>query len=114
ELYLHSRLWEMLNSAWGWDVAQTYRVVSCLAGGVAVYLGLGLIRRFPAPRWPFVVLGLFAGGWVLIFFGDVENYTLTNVVVLAYLGAALRFLDEERHITEKDGRLWPVGVILGV
>lgn len=108
ELYLHSRLWEMTNSAWGWDVAHTYRVVSCLAGGVAVYLALGLIRRFPATRWPFVVLGLFAGGWVLIFFGDVENYTLTNVVVLAYLGAALRFLDE------KDARLWPVGVILGL
>lgn len=114
ELYLHSRLWEMLNSAWGWDVAHTYRVVSCLAGGVAVYLALGLIRRFPPTRWPFVVLGLFAGGWVLIFFGDVENYTLTNVVVLAYLTAALRFLDENRDPDPKGGRLWPVGLILGV
>jgi len=135
ELYLHSRLWDLMNSAWGWDVAHTYRVVSCLGGGVAVYLALGLIRRFPATRWPFVVLGLFAGGWVLIFFGDVENYTLTNVVVLAYLGAALRFLDEgrsvggepdrrdgpgdgfldgRRHPGAKDARLWPVGVILGV
>jgi hypothetical protein len=107
ELYLHSRLWAVVHPVWGWDVATTYRVVSCVAGGVAVFVGLGLARRFPPTRGPLVVAGLFAGGWVLVFFGDVENYTLTNVVVLGYLVAALRFLDDEQS------PLWPVGVLLG-
>ena len=108
ELYLHSRLWIILHAAWGWDVAQTYRATSCLAGGVAVFLVLGLSRRFLPSRWPLVVAGLFAGGWVLVFFGDVENYTLTNVAVLTYLTMALRYLDDEH------ARLWPAGFLLGI
>jgi hypothetical protein len=106
ELYLHSRLWAVLNAAWGWDVAQTYRATSCLAGGAAALLALGLARRYPPARRLLVVTGLFAGGWVLVFFGDVENYTVTNVLVLGYLAAALRFLDTER------ARLWPVAALL--
>ena len=46
------------------------------------------------------------GGWVLVFFGDVENYTWANVVVLVYLASALRFLDDER------ARLWPAAAAL--
>jgi hypothetical protein len=55
ELYLHLQLWTLAHAAWGWDVAHTYRAVSCLAGGAAVYLGLGLLHRFPPSRWPLVV-----------------------------------------------------------
>lgn len=102
ELYLHSRLWAVAHAWWGWDVAQTYRLTSCLAGGAAALLAVGLARRFPPVRRPLVVAGLFAGGWVLVFFGDVENYTLTNLVALGYLAAGLRFLDRDR------ARLWPV------
>jgi hypothetical protein len=59
ELFLHSRLWAGLHALWGWDVAQTYRLVSCLAGGVAVLVALRLAHRFDQPL---VVLGLLAGG----------------------------------------------------
>ncbi|MCE0763110.1 hypothetical protein LWC35_09340 [Pseudonocardia kujensis] len=106
ELYLHSRLWAGLHAMWGWDVAQTYRLVSCLSGGAAVLLALRIARRFDQPL---LVLGLLAGGaWVMVFFGDVENYTLTAVVALAYLAGALRFLDDE------DGSVWPLGLLLGL
>jgi hypothetical protein len=108
ELYGHFQLWRLTHWAWGWDVAQTYRATSCLAGGVAVLLALGLYRRFAPTRWPLVVAGLFAGGWVLVFFGDVENYSVTNLLVTAYLVAALGFLARD------DARLWPVGCLLGV
>jgi hypothetical protein len=81
ELYVHSRLWDFTHTTWGWSVAQTYRAASCLAGGVVVYLALEFVRRFEVPRRPLVLVGFFAGGWVLIFFGDVENYTLVNAWV---------------------------------
>ncbi|MCE3553488.1 hypothetical protein LWC33_18760 [Pseudonocardia sp. RS11V-5] len=106
ELFLHSRLWAGLHALWGWDVAQTYRLVSCLAGGAAVLIALRIARRFDQPL---LVLGLLAGGgWVMVFFGDVENYTLTAVVALGYLAGALRFLDDE------DASLWPLGLLLGL
>ena len=106
ELYLHSRLWAGLHALWGWDVAQTYRLVSCLAGGVALLLAFRIARRFEDPL---LVLGLLAGGgWVLVFFGDVENYTLVAVVALGYLAGALRVLDEP------DAPVWPLGLLLGL
>ncbi|MEU7811071.1 hypothetical protein [Pseudonocardia sp. NPDC049154] len=106
ELFLHSRLWAGLHELWSWDVAQTYRLVSCLAGGVAVLIALRIARRFDQPLQ---ALGLLAaGGWVMVFFGDVENYTLTAVVALGYLAAALRFLDDE------EAPLWPLGLLLGL
>jgi hypothetical protein len=108
ELYVHWRLWNVLHGLWGWDVAQTYRLVSALAGGAAVLIVLGFVRRFPASRRFALVAGLFAGGWVLVFFGDVEDYSVTNALVLGYLVAALRFLDDD------EAALWPVGVLLGV
>ncbi|WP_433503783.1 hypothetical protein ACQP04_29435 [Pseudonocardia halophobica] len=106
ELFLHSRLWAGLHELWGWDAAQTYRLVSCLAGGMAVLIALRIARRF---EQPLLVLGLLAGGgWVMVFFGDVENYTLTAVVALGYLAGALRFLDDE------EAPLWPLGLLLGL
>ena len=44
----------------------------------------------------------------MVFFGDVENYTLTAVVALGYLAGALRFLDDE------GASLWPLGLLLGL
>jgi len=106
ELYLHSRLWAVMHATLGWDVAQTYRAASCVGGGVAAFVALGLVLRLPPARRLLAAAGLLAGGWVLVFFGDVENYTWANVVVLVYLASALRFLDDEC------ARLWPAAAAL--
>lgn len=108
ELYFHGRLWTSVTVHWGWDVTETYRVTSCLAGGAAVFMILGLARLLPPTRWPLVIAGMLTGGWILLFFGDVENYTLVNLAVLAYLIAALRFLEDDRR------PLWPAGALLGL
>ena len=47
ELYLHSRLWAVMHATLGWDVAQTYRAASCIGGGVAAFVALGLVLRLP-------------------------------------------------------------------
>jgi hypothetical protein len=102
ELYLHSRLWVVAHAVAGWDVHLTYQVASCVAGGVVAFVALGLGRdRSPARRL-LLTGGLVAGGWVLVFFGDVENYSWAGVLAFCYLLAALRYLDDE------DARLWPV------
>lgn len=108
EFYLHSRLWWAADHLWGWDVAHTYQVVSCLVGGLAVYLALGLATRFPVGRRLLLATGLLSGAWVGVFFGDAENYTCTNLIALAYFALAYRFVREPAR------PLWPVAAVLGI
>lgn len=51
EFYLHSRFWLYSNRAFGWSVEQSYQVLSCLAGGVFVFLLLTYCARL-LPRNP--------------------------------------------------------------
>ena len=95
ELFLHSRLWYYTHQWWGWSVVHAYQVASCTAGAVFIYALIRLARRVaqPAP-WLFVA-GVLAGGYMQLFFGDVENYTITAAIVALYLLAACRFLEGE-------------------
>jgi hypothetical protein len=82
-------------------------VLSCAAGAAFVYAVLRLSRRL-APEVPWlVVLGLLGGGYIQLFFGDIENYTLTAALVTFYLLTALRFLEGEVG-------LWVPTVLLAV
>lgn len=98
ELYLHSRFWFYTNQYLGWDVAFSYQVLSSLAGGVFVVLLLLFSRR----AFPENPLGLFlitvSGGYMQLFFGDVENYTLTAVLVLAYLFSSFLYITGRQNI----------------
>lgn len=98
ELYLHSRLWAWTHAVFGWDVATTYRLASSLAGGVFVFLLLTYAGRV-APRIPLLaVLCCAAGAYMQLFFGDVENYTLTAVWLMGYYLAAARFIERKAGV----------------
>jgi len=95
EFLVHSRVWDYTHRWWGWSVEYSYQVISSLAGAVFVLLAVRLAGRL-APSAPGLFLfGLFSGAYMQLFFGDVENYTLTAVVVTAYLLVAVRFLRGE-------------------
>jgi hypothetical protein len=95
ELFLHSRVWHYTHEWWGWSVVVAYQVVSCTAGALFIYALVRLARRLaPAAPWLFVA-GVLAGGYMQLFFGDVENYTVTAAIVAFYTLAALRFLAGE-------------------
>ena len=95
EFLVHSRLWVYANRWWGWSIEQTYQAASCAGGAVFVYLLFRLARRL-APNAPALfLLGVLGGGYMQLFFGDVENYTLTAVVVTGYLLASHRHLAGE-------------------
>lgn len=93
ELYLHSVLYRQMNKRAGWSVVDCYRVTSALAGGVYLLLLFSVIERIVAPgsRTLFLALVL-GGGYIQLFFGDVENYALVTVAILAFLLAAYDFL----------------------
>src|SRR5262249_22718181 len=95
ELFLHSRFWYYTHRSLGWSVVFSYQVISCAAGALFVYVIFRLARRLaPLTPWLFVA-GVFAGGYMQLFFGDVENYTVTAVLVTLYVLAACRFLSGE-------------------
>jgi hypothetical protein len=92
ELYIHSKFWLWTTMRYGWSVIQSYQFLSAIAGGVFVFL---LIRTcaLVLPGNPLVLfLGIASGGFMQLFFGDVENYTMTAALILLYLLLALLHL----------------------
>jgi len=101
ELALHSRAWYYTHQWWGWDVERTYLWFSCAAGAAFIILLDGFARRQPPAARPIVVAGVLSGGYMQLFFGDVENYTITAALVMLYVVAAVRFLNREIRL------VWP-------
>ena len=95
ELFLHSRVWFYTERWWGWSVVFSYQVVSCVAGAVFVYALVRVARRLAPERTWLFLTGVVSGGYMQLFFGDVENYTITAVLILLYVTAACRFLAGE-------------------
>jgi len=98
ELFLHSRVWYYTHRWWGWSVVYSYQVVSCVAGCIFLYVLVRAARRLAPERTWLFLGGVLSGGYMQLFFGDVENYTITAVLVLVYVVAACRFLAGERPL----------------
>jgi hypothetical protein len=98
ELFVHSRFWSYTHDWWGWSVVFSYQVMSCVAGSLFVY---GLVRLAPrlAPirTWLFAA-GAMSGVYMQLFFGDVENYTITAALVVFYVIAAVDFLNRRMRL----------------
>lgn len=95
ELFLHSKFWHYTHEWWGWSVVFSYQVVSCIAGSLFIYALMRLAPRLAPTRAWLVLAGAFSGGYMQLFFGDVENYTMTAALVACYVLAACRFLAGE-------------------
>ncbi len=107
ELYLHSRIWFYANLLWGWSVPFVYQLLSSLAGGVFVYLLLGYARLLSVEHSASFFWLCLSGGYVQLFFGEIENYTFTAVCILAYCFLAARYV---RH----EVSLWQPSLMLAV
>ncbi|HEX5214278.1 MAG TPA: PA14 domain-containing protein [Vicinamibacterales bacterium] len=92
EGFLHAWFWHFMHGAFGWSVRLSYQVLSSAAGGVFLAV-LWLYGRRLVPQRPLVFCVLMlAGGYMQLFFGEVENYTLTAVLIVGYLLASASFL----------------------
>ena len=101
EFAVHSAAWHLAGTRWGWSVATTYQVISSAAGGVFVVLLAHYARLIDPARAGVLLVLTLAGGYVQLFFGDVENYTLTAVAILAFFVAGERFLQHRTSV------VWP-------
>lgn len=93
ELYVHSKFWRYANDQFGWSVTVSYQVLSCAAGAVFVYLLLTWCRRVVPRHWLLAFLACVSGGYMQLFFGDVENYTLMTTLVMGYFLASVGAID---------------------
>jgi len=107
ELFVHSRFWHYAHSWWGWSVVFSYAVLSCVAGSLFVYGLMRLAPRLAPERTWLFLLGALSGAYMQLFFGDVENYTITAAIVVLYVLAACRFLTRESP-------LWVPALVLAV
>jgi hypothetical protein len=98
ELYIHSKFWSYVNDHFGWSVVLSYQVLSAAAGAVFVFLMLTWCRRVVSQHWPLAFLACVSGGYMQLFFGDVENYTLVTTIVMGYFLASLRTIDAHSSI----------------
>jgi hypothetical protein len=107
ELYVHSRFWYYTHKWWGWDVPRSYRPLSCGAGAMFIWLLLKFGRRLGRNESLVFVTGVLSGAYMQLFFGEVEDYTITAMLVMLYFLAADRFL-------KKEIRLWWPAMALAV
>ena len=95
ELYVHSRFWYHTNRAFGWTVEYSYQFLSSLAGAIFVVLLLTFAwMTLHEKRWPILVAGVGSAGFMQLFFGDVENYTLVTTLILLYLSTGYLYLED--------------------
>ncbi len=92
ELCIHSRFWYYTDLWWGWSVRLSYQVLSSLAGGVFVFILIRAFRILFRRDFLPVLLLFICGGYMQLFFGDVENYTLTAVLVTGYFLASFLYM----------------------
>jgi len=107
ELFVHSKVWEYTHRWWGWSVVFSYQVVSCTAGALFIYILLRLSTRLAPERTWLFLIGSLSGAYMQLFFGDVENYTITAMLVALYVLAAWRFLAHETP-------LWVPAIVLAL
>jgi len=96
ELYLHSRFWFYTNRLFAWSVPFSFQVMSSFAGGIFIFL---LFFAYYKNIWgKYLLIGVLSGGYMQLFFGDVENYTLVSVLLLLYFIVSWRFISGRHTI----------------
>ncbi len=95
EKLVHQWVYCGTHASLGWSLERSFQVSDAVACAWAVALLVGLLLRI-APRAPMLALAvILTGGWSQIYLGDIEVYTLTSVVILAFLDASSRYLARE-------------------
>ena len=89
EFFLHWKLWYWGSQHLGWTAAETYHIASSLAGAGFIFVLIALSHLLVPAHPTALFLAVTSAGFMQLFFGDVENYTLTALLILCYLFTAI-------------------------
>jgi len=95
ESYIHYALFVFFNSNFGWTLQQVFHFTSVLSGGIFIFLAQ-VFSSEANPEKPYrMFLILLSGGFMQLFFGDLECYTITGMLTFAYLFTSYLFMKKE-------------------
>jgi len=86
------RLYPVLEQWFQWTPEHFYHVFSSLIGSVYVFILLLFSRRAFGRNWLWMSCLVMSGAYMQLFFGDVENYALINLLILGYIFASWEFI----------------------
>ena len=95
ETYLHFEFYKLMNSAFGWSIKTSFQFISCLCGVPLTFILLKLCRAM-SPRKPLLPFLMFlSGGYIQLFFGDLECYTICAMLAFCYLYFAYQYIHQK-------------------
>jgi hypothetical protein len=95
ESNLHFNAYILLHYFFGTDVLASYRLLSCLAAPFFLHILLTFSRRLVPDKALQLSLFIMSGGFAQLFFGDMEYYTISITLVIAYFYLAYAYLQGE-------------------
>ncbi len=104
DVFIHSKAWELAHKLWGWDVATVYGVISVLSGILFIQLLVNVAEELGRNRSEKLFLWTLTatGGFIQLFFGYIESYTIIPTGILAYLWLGIRSIKGQASI------FWPI------
>lgn len=104
EVYYHWRLSHLAHDHLGWSIKLAYQALSAAAGGIFIFALFLAAKAHVGDRAVALVALVASGAFMQMFFGDVEHYSLTTAVMVAYFYVAALFLQDRLSI------VWPCSV----
>lgn len=90
--FIVARLYPLMREWLQWDPEQFYHVLSSLMGSIYVFILMLFAHRTADKNWLWMTCLVISGGYMQLFFGDIENYAPVAVLTLGYIFASFEFI----------------------
>lgn len=95
ESYIHFELYKLFHSSFGFSMNESFQMISVISGSLFVYIALVLSDELNSEKPYMLFLVLLSGGFMQLFFGDMEYYTIAGMLTFLYLLTSIFFLKEK-------------------
>ena len=96
--FIVARLYPLVREWFQWSPEQTYHVFSSLMGSIYVFILMLFARRIARRNWLWMTCLVMSGGYMQLFFGDIEHYAPVALLTLGYIFASFEFIRERATI----------------
>lgn len=90
--FIVAKLYPVVREWLQWNPEQFYHVLSSLMGSIYVFILILFARRTADRNWLWMTCLVMSGGYMQLFFGDIENYAPVAVLILGYFFASFEFI----------------------